>query len=583
MSTSTPPDMVRAASLDDLNAKGGIMVVHPADRPIALFLHEDKVNAVDNRCPHLGFPLHKGSVQDGILTCHWHHARFDLCSGCTFDLWADDVPAYDTQVRDGDIYVAVKPRHAGDADYYFRRLEQGMQQNISLIQAKCLVALLRAGVDYRRIVKQIALFGLSNRDGWGPGLVVLTAMANLVPHLSEETAYLVLYQGARRVADDCAGQPPRRKRYPLDDGDVPDGTLKRWLRYWTLVRHRDGAERTLLTAALGAKWRSLLHTAATDRFYANTGHLIDFQNKAMELIELIGEQHAADVLPSLTQQLVTARGGEEMNEWRHPMDLVPHLKKLDEEIPLLLNAGRGRSFTGDKALAHAMLGDDPLANLEAIKQAMRDGAQPAQLSRSLCYAAALRVARFGQSNEFGDWITALHTFSYCNGVHQIIKRGNAGDDVIRGIFHGTISVYLDRFLNIPPAKLPGERSSLDGEPADPKELLKRFLTRLDQRDDIEAAARIVARYLRLGHPADPLIDTLTHAAVREDADFHTLQMLEAGVRQFHEWDDAEVKEHILIAVARYLAAHAPTQRAQLQTATVALRLHRGDRIYEEDE
>ena len=33
----------------------------------------------------MGFPLDRGSVEDGTLTCHWHHARFDLESGCTFD------------------------------------------------------------------------------------------------------------------------------------------------------------------------------------------------------------------------------------------------------------------------------------------------------------------------------------------------------------------------------------------------------------------------------------------------------------------------------------------------------------------
>ena len=36
---------------------------------------------------HMGFPLNRGSLEDGILTCHWHHARFELTSGCTFDLW----------------------------------------------------------------------------------------------------------------------------------------------------------------------------------------------------------------------------------------------------------------------------------------------------------------------------------------------------------------------------------------------------------------------------------------------------------------------------------------------------------------
>ena len=47
----------------------------------------------------MGFPLERGSVADGILTCHWHHARFDLESGCTFDLWADDVPICPVEVR----------------------------------------------------------------------------------------------------------------------------------------------------------------------------------------------------------------------------------------------------------------------------------------------------------------------------------------------------------------------------------------------------------------------------------------------------------------------------------------------------
>jgi hypothetical protein len=35
-------------------------------------------------------PAQSRSVDDGVLTYHWRHARFDLKSGCTFDLWADD-------------------------------------------------------------------------------------------------------------------------------------------------------------------------------------------------------------------------------------------------------------------------------------------------------------------------------------------------------------------------------------------------------------------------------------------------------------------------------------------------------------
>ena len=72
-----------AALAEELKA-AGMIVVRGTRCPLVVLYDDGKVFALDNRCPHLGFPLHRGSVEDGILTCHWHHARFDLASGCTF-------------------------------------------------------------------------------------------------------------------------------------------------------------------------------------------------------------------------------------------------------------------------------------------------------------------------------------------------------------------------------------------------------------------------------------------------------------------------------------------------------------------
>ena len=85
-----------------------------------------------------------------------------------------------------------------------------------------------------------------------------------------------------------------------------------------------------------------------------------------------------------------------------------------------------------------------------------------------------------------------------------------------------------------------------------------------------------------GGASEPLIATLMRAVLREDAEFHTYQMLEAGVQQYRQWGESAAGGHILIAVARYIAAHSPTERAQLQTAMVARRLSRGEAIYEAD-
>ena len=58
-------DFIRVATLEELKA-AGMIVVRGARCPILVVYDHGKVFALDNRCPHLGVPLHRGSVEDGI-------------------------------------------------------------------------------------------------------------------------------------------------------------------------------------------------------------------------------------------------------------------------------------------------------------------------------------------------------------------------------------------------------------------------------------------------------------------------------------------------------------------------------------
>jgi ParB-like chromosome segregation protein Spo0J len=163
-----------------------------------------------------------------------------------------------------------------------------------------------------------------------------------------------------------------------------------------------------------------------------------------------------------------------------------------------------------------------------------------------------------------------------------IGTANAEGSGVRGVLHGAMALYLARYLNVPPARLPGEAGEQLGDlPADAEALRAALLDAFDRQRQVDLAARLVARYLTLGHSPQALIATLARAVLREDAGFHTYQMLEAGVRQFTAWGDTDSGRHILIAVARYLAAHSPTERAALQTADIARRLMRGGELHQE--
>jgi hypothetical protein len=383
------------------------------------------------------------------------------------------------------------------------------------------------------------------------------------------------------VARNCDGQPPQVLLQPLATTSVSLSTLKRWLRRWIEVRDRNGAERCVLTAlALGAsaaEMTDLLLTAATDHFYLDTGHTLDFINKSFELLQHIGWQHAHVVLPSVLGHLTTAERSEERNAWRHPIDLVPLVHAACDRLPALLEAGRDKPWHGAAALVETLLGDSPQEIVTALCDSIRDGATPRELAQALVCAACRRIVHFHTSNEFGDWIAVLHTFTYSNALYQALKR-TASPELLRGVFHGAMRVYLERFLNIPPAPLP-----TPPEPAHTAEhaadFRHRFLELLDTQQQVEAAGAMVYEYLTAGAPLDQLYRTLVTALVREDADFHSFQMLEAAIQQHRELGATPAGHLMLVAAARFLAAHAPTQRELLQTATIALRLHRGEALY----
>jgi hypothetical protein len=294
------------------------------------------------------------------------------------------------------------------------------------------------------------------------------------------------------------------------------------------------------------------------------------------------------VLPSLVRGLCTAQRSEELNSWRNPVDLVETLEPIFARLTEIVGKGaQGEQQTDTDdlfpKLVPVLLGDDPVTSAEVLVQVLEGGHALSGIGLALSYAAALRIARFHTSNEFGDWITVLHTLTYCNALHHCLERAPSVE-LARGLFHGAMRIYLDRFLNMPATRLPSEQT-VGALPMEPKEILAYLDDLLDREQQVNRAGDVVYRYLSLGHPDGPLLAKLGHLLVREDAEFHSYQMLEAGFRQYgllKENRPAEA-QHVLVAVARYLAAHSPTSRAMLQTARNATRLARGEVLWTETE
>lgn len=572
-------EFVRVADLAELR-KTNCLTVQADGHTLVLFAYGDDVYAVDNRCPHMGFPLDRGTVKDGILTCHWHHARFDLASGGTFDQFADDVPAFPAEVRDGEVWVDLTQRVDRRA-HQRDRLRVGLERSISLVIAKAAVALVDDGGDAVEPFRVGLEFGTRYREaGWGQGLTILTCLMNMLPHLDAEDRPRALYQGLSAVANNTAGNPPRFVIRPLPTLAVDIPTLKKWFRQFIEVRDDEGAERCIVSAlragATPQQMADMLFAAVTDHRYIDVGHTADFTNKAFEALDIAGWDYAETALTSLVRAYAAADRMEESNAWRNPIDLIAILDEAFAALPDTVAQGQHKrgGWNGRAALVPRLMTDDPQTSVDALLDALRSGASEVELASAVSYAAALRIAQFHTSNEFGDWDTALHTFTFANAIEQGLRRAPSVE-LLRGVFDAAMSIYLDRFLNIPAARLPqpngkSAQAALDEMP----ELL-------NNQQQVNEAARLVANYLYSDGEPDRLLAMLGKLLLREDRDFHTIQCVEAAFRQYELLGPGEAGTHVLVAAARYLAAHAPTMRAQGQTFQIARRLHRGENLFEE--
>ncbi len=479
--------------------------------------------------------------------------------------------------------VVVEPE--GDrTGYLLRRLDEGLEQGITLVIAKAVLGLLDNGVHPSDIVRAGVDFGTRYREaGWGAGLTVLTSMANVLPHLDRADHGLALVHGLAFVSRDTRGRAPRFPLLPLG-GELPANRLEGWYRRFIETRSSDAAERTLASAVAtvdATTVADIMFAAVTDHVFLDGGHTIDFTNKAFEVLDHLGWERAADVLPTLVAQTASASRSEERGAWRFPHDLAGMIATAVGSLPERLAAARHDGFEhgsdGVSKLAWSLLSEEPADVVGAIDEAIVAGIDPEELGRAVAFAAALRITRFHTQNDHGDWDEVHHAFTSANALHQAIRRAPT-PELLRGVYHGALRIYLDRFLNVPAARLPEPAAASEGaDGADLSELQSCW----DQEGRVDDAGTIIYRYLHAGGDPSRAIATLGHALLTEDAEFHWFQTYEAAVRQFHAWPaGAEEGALILAGTARFLAAHTPTRRELSQVVRIATRLGRGEALFE---
>jgi nitrite reductase (NADH) small subunit len=107
--------VVRVCCVHEIPVEGA-KLISLQGRQVALINHQQEFYAIENYCPHIGGPLGLGRIKNGIITCPWHHFRFDLHTGRSVTNPAMHARMYSVSIDEGENLLLMIGSAAGPGD-----------------------------------------------------------------------------------------------------------------------------------------------------------------------------------------------------------------------------------------------------------------------------------------------------------------------------------------------------------------------------------------------------------------------------------------------------------------------------------
>ncbi|MCA9539465.1 MAG: Rieske 2Fe-2S domain-containing protein [Myxococcales bacterium] len=486
-----------AAALDAL-PQSTPTLARVSDRRLALVRTDDGVFALDDACPHEGYPLSKGAVSGCTLTCCWHNFKFDLRDGACAK--GEAVGTYPVRIREGRVEVQVAPPDpVALQKAAFASLEQAVIEGRDGQAARDIVRLLRAGAAPAEIAVAAARID-AERSEWGTTHILPVAfdVLGLVDRYPGERAVFPLVQPFELAAERMI-RLPRRPEAPLIDPGPDSAKARERFLDAVEAEQLDEAEGLLRGALANGATRADLEPWFIEgcaAHFLDFGHALIYSTKAFDLLEAAGWHHAVEILPGLVARLVNATREEvlpEWSAWRKAMaDYRPGFeafwaRQTDE------------AAEPDEAAVAALLDGTRDEALAAIATRLGEGVPVDALAGALVLAASERLLRFdvridGRDDVQDGWLDVTHPFTFAHAVRQALRRHRAPTTL-------ALLFQAARFIQ--------NAGALD-DPPDRRRLIKPHIGSIEGiRTDIldhqaDRAVDATAGYLRAGEPVGPL-------------------------------------------------------------------------------
>ena len=559
MTTATPTPV---ATLDDLGAKP--KVVRIDGKQIALYRIEDRIYAVDNRCPHMGYPLAQGSVRGETLTCDWHNWKFNLADGRCILVGSEDVRSYAVTLDAGRVLLDLTdPPVEEQMALHLESLTRGLKRFDADGIARDAARLLTLGMLPAEVMRRGAIHNAEREEfGWGHALAVIADCAS----------YTEFYPGAETVIPVVrslwsAAEPVRRFRErPHEGPSKADREGEAEFRRLINEEEVDRAEawlRGALEGGLGGRELSRWLVNASSDHFLGFGHQAIYVFKAHQFAETVGWDALSGVLPSIVPSITWATRYDKLPEMRK---YIAKLRAIELQLPALASLQRNPRHTFERArFRNEVLFGKGDAAFEAVHGALGAGVHVDLIAQELGFAASERLLRMDLDWETshddrvwdeGGWLEITHLLTHANASRQLLRRG-VTPEALRHLYHNAWFInYQKRF-----DRADGERADASlpvARSTSPAEAAAEYRAAVSRRD-FPAALAVVRHWQEAAWDTAPLLSAMAHEAVEvDDGAFimvaHVLKTTHAAIEEHRSAAGDPDAFLPLLAATRYIAS-----------------------------
>lgn len=418
--TSSRTSTAHVADLDDL-AVGDMRMAKVGERRVVVIRTASGVHALDNACPHQGYGLVTGTLDGELVTCQWHNWKFRADTGECI-MGEENVACHQVDICDGRVEVTViEPTPDEERKRLWPSLLSGIESNYMGQVARDTARLL-ANDAHPYDIAWVGLHYSFPREETGPGHAMATAVDCLAwaDDRAGNARTLPLVQGLAALSEPTRGRAPRPTPDPAPGDLLALIEAERAKAAMAAARHLAASSTIDETRRMFIKAASMHHLSY--------GHGIIYTQKAFELLERTGWDHADVVLPQLA--LATTWGTRE--------DTLPYMSGAVATVHGLdldaLAAVPVDPCWSDPALVDDLLEatDPPIERAVAVLEA---GAGIERLLDAVTLSVSRRLLRYDLDIEldlddnFG-WLDITHGLTTSRATRWAY-RASPGPDTVR--------------------------------------------------------------------------------------------------------------------------------------------------------